>query len=292
MPKRQRKYIITCGPYRLKLSSRPHLMGIINLTPDSFSDGGLFATPEAAYRQAAALVEAGADILDLGAESTRPGAPSVAAAEERRRLLPALKRIRRLPVAISVDTSKPEVAKAALDEGAHLINDITGMINPALQSLAAERRVPVVIMHLKGTPRTMQRSPRYANVVAEVKDDLLKRARAAAAAGVPPAGIILDPGIGFGKTLRHNLQLLHHLDMLVAAGYPVLVGPSRKSFIAGVLGSQPPRERAWGTAAAVAAAVLAGVHILRVHDVAAMRQVATVAWAIARERFALAGAGA
>jgi dihydropteroate synthase len=264
-------------------------MGIINLTSDSFSDDGLFAKPESAYRRAAELVAAGADILDLGAESTRPGAPPVTAEEELRRLLPALRRIRRLAVPISVDTSKPEVAAAALDEGAHLLNDITGLTNPALRSLAAARRVPVVIMHLRGTPRTMQRSPRYANVVADVKRELLERAHAAEVAGVRRSDIILDPGIGFGKTARHNLQLLNHLDTLVAAGYPVLVGPSRKSFIAGVLGPMPPRERAWGTAAAVALAVAAGVQLIRVHEVAAMRQVALVAWAIKRESLPPAG---
>ncbi|NTV51726.1 MAG: dihydropteroate synthase, partial [Candidatus Firestonebacteria bacterium] len=155
--------------------------------------------------------------------------------------------------------------------------------------LAAARRVPVVIMHLRGTPRTMQRAPRYGQVAADVKRELLARARAAEAAGVRRGDIILDPGIGFGKTVRHNLQLLHHLDALVAAGYPVLVGPSRKSFIAGVLGPRPARERDWGTAAAVAAAVAAGVQIVRVHDVAAMRQVAQVAWAIAREKLPLPG---
>jgi dihydropteroate synthase len=258
-------------------------MGVLNLTPDSFSDGGRYATPEAAYRQAVALMEAGADSLDLGAESTRPGAKAVSAGEELQRLLPALKRIRRLAIPISVDTSKPEVAAAALDQGAHLINDVNGLTNPALRTLAAARGVPVVIMHQLGTPRTMQRAPRYAAVVTDVKQELLRRAHAAEAAGVRRNRIILDPGIGFGKTLRHNLQLLHHLDALVATGYPVMVGPSRKSFIAGVLGPLPPRERAWGTAAAVAVAISAGVQMLRVHDVGAMRQVARVAWAIARE---------
>jgi dihydropteroate synthase len=259
-------------------------MGIINLTPDSFSDGGRYASPEAAYRRAAELVAAGADILDLGAESTRPGAGGVSAREERGRLLPALKRIRHLAVPLSVDTSKAEVAAAALDAGAHLLNDTAGLADPALRRLAAERRVPVVIMHRRGTPRTMQRAPHYRRVVADVKRELLLRVRAAERAGVRPSDIIVDPGIGFGKTVRHNLALLCHLDAFVALGYPVLLGPSRKSFVTGVLGPQPPRERAWGTAAAVAAAVAAGVHILRVHDVAAMRQVAQVAWAIARER--------
>jgi dihydropteroate synthase len=230
------------------------------------------------------MLEEGADVLDLGAESTRPGAAPVSADEELARLLPALRRIRRLRVPISVDTSKPEVAAAALDEGAHILNDVTGLRHPAMRALAARRRVPVVLMHMRGTPRTMQRSPRYANAAADVQRELLAAARLAEAAGVRKQNIVLDPGLGFGKTLQHNLQLLHRVGSLVETGYPVLVGPSRKSFIAGILGPLPPRQRTWGTAAAVAAAVAAGAHLVRVHDVGAMRMVAQVAWAIARER--------
>jgi dihydropteroate synthase len=263
---------------------RPRLMGILNLTPDSFSDGGRWTTPEAAYRRAAELAEAGADLLDLGAESTRPGAAPVPADEERRRLIPALRRIARLSVPISVDTSKPEVAAAALDAGARLINDVTGLAHPAMRALAAERRVPVVLMHMRGTPRTMQRAPRYRDVVSDVRRALLGAARRARAAGVPRGRIILDPGLGFGKSARHNLLLLRALPRLVATGYPVLVGPSRKGFISAVLGPLPPAERVWGTAAAVALATAAGVWGIRVHDVAQMRMVAAVAAAVTRGR--------
>jgi dihydropteroate synthase len=259
-------------------------MGIVNLTPDSFSDGGRYVRPGDAYRHAARLVEEGADILDLGAESTRPGAPAISATEELRRLLPALKLIRRLSVPISVDTVKAEVAAVALDEGAHMLNDVTGLRDPAMRTLAAQYRVPVVIMHMLGNPRTMQRAPRYRHVVQDVKHTLLAAVKKAEAAGIKPANIILDPGIGFGKTAQHNLVLLQHANELLSSGYPVLIGPSRKAFIAQVLGPLAPAERIWGTAAAVAASVAAGVHILRVHDVAAMRMVARVAWAIAQGR--------
>jgi dihydropteroate synthase len=274
------------------LGRRPQVMGILNLTPDSFSDGGLLSSPEAAYRRAALLVEAGADLLDLGAESTRPGAAPVPAAEELRRLLPALRRIVRLPVPISIDTYKPEVAAAALDEGARLINDITGLAHPAMRALAARRRVPVVIMHMRGTPQTMQRAPRYRDVVADVRRELLAAARRAEAAGVDRRRIILDPGLGFGKTARHNLQLVRALPRLVATGYPILVGPSRKGFIAKVLGPGPLPERVWGTAAVSALAVAAGVRFVRVHDVAQLRQVVDMAAAVALGRIPSGRSGA
>lgn len=259
-------------------------MGIVNLTPDSFSRDGIYRRPDAAYRRACQLAEAGADILDVGAESSRPGAENVGAAEELQRLLPALSRIVRLNLPVSVDTSKPEVAAAALDQGACLINDITGLAHPAMRALAARRRVPVVIMHMQGTPRSMQHAPRYRNVVRQVRRELLAAARSAEAAGVRRNRIILDPGLGFGKTARHNLQLLQGLGSLTGLGYPLLVGPSRKRFISAVLGDMPPRERIWGTAAAVALAVAAGARLLRVHDVAEMRQVALVAAAVAAGR--------
>lgn len=272
-----------CAPNRLG-SVRPRLMGILNLTPDSFSDGGRWTTPDAAYRRAAELAEAGADWLDLGAESTRPGAAPVTADEELRRLLPALRRIARLPLPISVDTSKPEVAAAALDAGACLINDVTALAHPAMRALAAARRVPVVLMHMRGTPATMQRAPRYRDVVTTVRRDLLAAARRVRAAGVPRSRIILDPGIGFGKTARHNLLLLRDLRRLVATGYPVLVGPSRKGFLSAVLGPLPPEARGWGTAAVVALATAAGVWGVRVHDVAQMRMVVRVAAAVVQGR--------
>lgn len=260
------------GYRRFTLPDRPLIMGIINLSPDSFSDGGLVTNPAAAERRARELLAAGADLLDVGAESTRPGAAPLPAAAEKRRLLPVLRRLSKLSAPVSVDTYKPEVAQAALAAGAALLNDICGLDHPAMYRVAAAFRVPLIIMHMRGTPQTMQRAPRYADVVRDVRRALL--------AAAPRGRIILDPGIGFGKTPRHNLQLLRGLPRLAAAGYPVLVGPSRKSFIAAVLGPLPPAARAWGTAAAVAWAVAAGARVLRVHDVAEMRMVARVTAAI------------
>lgn len=268
------------GTRRFTLPDRPLIMGIINLSQDSFSDGGLVTGPASAERRARELLAAGADLLDVGAESTRPGARPLPAAAEKRRLLPVLRRLSKLSAPVSVDTYKPEVAQAALAAGAGLLNDIRGLDHPDMYRVAARARVPLIIMHMRGTPQTMQRAPRYADVVAEVRQALLAAARRAQAAGVPRRHVILDPGIGFGKTPRHNLLLLRGLPRLAAAGYPVLVGPSRKSFLAAVLGPLPPRERVWGTAAAVAWAVAAGARFLRVHDVAEMRMVARVAAAI------------
>lgn len=268
------------GTRRFTLPDRPLIMGIINLSQDSFSDGGLVTGPASAERRARELLAAGADLLDVGAESTRPGARPLPAAAEKRRLLPVLRRLSKLSAPVSVDTYKPDVAQAALAAGAGLLNDIRGLDHPDMYRVAARARVPLIIMHMRGTPQTMQRAPRYADVVAEVRQALLAAARRAQAAGVPRRHVILDPGIGFGKTPRHNLLLLRGLPRLAAAGYPVLVGPSRKSFLAAVLGPLPPRERVWGTAAAVAWAVAAGARFLRVHDVAEMRMVARVAAAI------------
>jgi len=292
MKRTRRGSDIIGGTQRRAAACRPQLMGILNLTPDSFSDGGLLSTPEAAYRRATELVNAGADVLDLGAESTRPGATPVSVQEELNRLLPALRRIARLPVPISVDTYKPEVAEAALDAGACWINDVTGLAHPAMRALAARRRVPVVIMHMRGTPQTMQCAPRYRDVVADVHRDLVAAARRAEADGVDRRRIILDPGIGFSKTLRHNLLLLQNLPRLVAAGYPVLLGPSRKGFITKIVGPVAPAERVWGTAAVAALAVAAGVQFLRVHDVAQMRQVVDVAAAVTRGRILQGRGGA
>ncbi|MBN1595216.1 dihydropteroate synthase [candidate division FCPU426 bacterium] len=259
-------------------------MGIINLTPDSFSDGGMFSSPQAAWRRARQLLAEGADILDLGAESSRPGARPISSAEEKKRLLPVLKRLRRLAVPLSVDTYKPDVAEEALQAGARMVNDITALRDPRMRALAARRRVPVVMMHMQGTPQNMQAAPRYREVVADVRRELLAAARKAEQAGVPRKNIILDPGIGFGKTAEHNLLLLQNLSVLVATGYPVLVGPSRKAFINAVLGGLPPSARTWGTAAAVSLAIAQGVRIVRVHDVKEMKMAALVAAAIAQGR--------
>jgi dihydropteroate synthase len=261
---------------------RPAIVGILNATPDSFSDGGLHLDPVRAAEAAAAMVAAGAAALDLGAESTRPGATPIPADEELRRLLPVLRAVRAaVRVPLSIDTTKSAVARAALDAGADLVNDVSaGCFDAGLFDLCAAAHVPIILMHMQGTPATMQQDPCYGDVVAEVVEFLRARAAAAEAAGVARDAIVLDPGIGFGKTVAHNCLLLRRLDALAALGYPVLVGVSRKGFIGQMLGGRAPEERLFGTAAALALAVGAGARLLRVHDVAAARDVILVAEAI------------
>jgi dihydropteroate synthase len=256
-------------------------MGVLNVTPDTFSDGGRFLDPGAAVEQALRLAEEGADLLDVGGESTRPGGAPVPAEEERRRVLPVLERLaaRGFAVPVSVDTSKAEVARAAVAAGAALVNDVRGLADPEMARAVAEAGVPVVIMHMRGTPADMQSRASYRDVVAEVKAELAAALARAAAAGVPAERTILDPGLGFAKTADHSLRLLSRLGDLAALGRPLLVGPSRKSFIGHVTGA-PVGDRVPGTLAAVAAAVLGGAAFLRVHDVAAARQAARVAAAI------------
>ncbi len=265
----------------------PFVMGVLNVTPDSFSDGGRFLEPGAAVERALRLVEEGADLVDVGGESTRPGAPPVPADEERRRVLPVLERLaaRGFAVPVSVDTAKAEVARAARAAGAALVNDVTGLSDPAMAEAVARAGAPVVLMHMRGTPADMQSRAVYGDVVAEVKAELAGALARAAAAGVPAERTILDPGIGFAKTAGQSLRLLSRLPDLGALGRPLLVGPSRKSFIGQATGA-PVEERLPGTLAAVAAAVLGGAAFLRVHDVAAARQAARLAAAV-RE----AGAG-
>ena len=269
------------GPLSL---DRVVVVGVVNVTPDSFSDGALHLEPRRAAEAAVAMVAAGAGMLDLGAESTRPGARPVPASEELRRLLPALRAVRAVVrVPLSVDTRKARVAEAALGEGADIVNDVSaGQFDSAMLPLCARERVPVILMHMRGTPATMQRLARYRDVVTEVRDFLARRAVTAEVAGVRREAIVLDPGIGFAKTSAQNLALLSRLDALAAVGYPVLVGVSRKGFIGELLGGAIPGERVFGTAAAVALAVAAGARLVRVHDVGPMRQVATVAEAIRR----------
>ena len=261
---------------------RVAIAGILNATPDSFSDGGRYTDPGRAAAAAAEMVASGAALLDIGAESTRPGAGPVPAEEEGRRLLPVLRAVRRaVDVPLSVDTRKAAIARLALEEGADLVNDISaGRDDPALLPICARAGVPVVLMHMQGTPVTMQERPHYTDVVAEVSAFLAARARAAMAAGVAREAIVLDPGIGFGKTVRHNCELLRRLDVVVGLGYPVLVGVSRKGFIGALCGGRPTEGRLVGTAAAVALAVAGGAHLVRVHDVAAMRDVVSVAEAV------------
>lgn len=269
----------------LPLHSRIHVMGIVNVTPDSFSDGGRFLAPSAAVAHALALVEAGADIIDIGAESTRPGSEPVDEREEIRRLIPVVTEIcRRVAVPISVDTTKASVARLALEAGASIINDVSALRDDVgMGSVVAEAGAGLVLMHMQGRPATMQRAPNYRDVVAEVRQFFTARTQAARACGIEPTRILLDPGIGFGKNLEHNLTLLARLPELHALGYPILVGVSRKAFIGQVL-DRPVDQRGWGTAAAVAIAVMGGARVVRVHDVGEIRDVVAMADAIRRMR--------
>jgi dihydropteroate synthase len=260
-------------------------MGIVNVTPDSFSDGGSFYRKESAIRRAHRLIEQGADLIDIGGESTRPGADPVSEEEENRRVLPVIERLAKtIGSPISVDTTKAGVARRAIEAGATVVNDISALrFDPTMAETVQSSGCGLVLMHMKGTPRTMQRRPIYhRSVVEEVFRFLRERLDFARSAGIRDERIVLDPGIGFGKTPRHNLQILHRLHEFLPLGRPLLVGPSRKSFI-GKLLDLPPSERLEGTAAAVAAAVLGGARVLRIHDVREMSRVARVAEAIRRE---------
>ncbi|MEW5936500.1 MAG: dihydropteroate synthase [Candidatus Thermoplasmatota archaeon] len=261
----------------LELGARPLVMGAVNVTPDSFYDGGRYLDPQVAVSHALSLVSQGADILDIGGESSRPGAQPVPVAEEIRRTLPVVDALHEH--LISIDTCKPEVAERAIDAGAAIINDITALHSPKMTELAAEKQVGVVLMHMQGTPQIMQVSPRYEDVVEEIAGFLAERADAARSAGIEKERIILDPGIGFGKTAEHNLEILRRLREFRSLGYPLLVGVSRKAFIGKVL-DLPIEERLEGTLGAVAAAVMNGAEILRVHDVRECRRAALVAHAV------------
>jgi len=255
---------------------RPLIMGILNVTPDSFSDGGRFTRVETAVAHALQMVEQGADIIDIGAESTRPGAPLVTADEELRRLLPVLEQLAgRVQVPISIDTWKAPVAEAALSAGAEIINDISGLtFDPALAQVAANHRAGLVLMHTRGTPTTMQQDTGYQDLLGEIADLLQASLQTALAAGSSPEQLVVDPGIGFGKDTAGNLEILRRLPELAGLGYPLLVGSSRKRFIGTLLKREQPEDRLFGTAATVALAVAQGAQVLRVHDVQAMRDVA------------------
>lgn len=260
---------LRCGPQTLDLA-RPVVMGVLNVTPDSFSDGGRFVAVEAAVAHGLKLVEEGAAIIDIGGESTRPGAAPVSIDEELRRVVPVVERLREAGVqaVISVDTSKPEVMRAAIAAGAGMINDVRSLAEPGALEAVADSGCAVCLMHMQGDPRTMQRAPSYVDVVKEVKAFLLERVQRCLAAGVAPERIAIDPGFGFGKTLEHNLELLRHLGELSAEGWPVLVGLSRKS-IAGTLTGRGAGERVHGSVALAVLAALNGARIVRAHDVAA-----------------------
>lgn len=278
---------ITCGLYTLPLGSRTLVMGILNLTSDSFSGDGLGSDVEAALQQARAFHAAGADLLDLGAESTRPGSSEISPDEELARLTPVLQAlldpVRGVTLPISIDTKKASVIEACLKMGAHLANDISGLrADPDYAAVVARYAAPVIIMHIKGTPQTMQQNPQYDDLLGEVIAYLREGISIATGAGIAREKVIIDPGIGFGKTFDHNLELLHRLGELHSLGQPILVGTSRKGFIGKLLGSVPASERIFGTAATVALSIAGGADIVRVHDVAQMVQVVKVADAIVR----------
>jgi dihydropteroate synthase len=280
---RRKKFRLKLPSGTLVLGERTLIMGVLNVTPDSFSDGGLYFDANAATARALEIERAGADILDIGGESTRPGSRWISEQDELARVLPVLKKLRgRLQIPISIDTTKAGVAEAAAEAGAEIVNDVTALRNdPRVADVAQWRKLPLILMHMRGEPRTMQKKPFARNVLREVIGGLKKSVSIARRAGVRKSQILLDPGFGFGKGYEQNYELLARLPELARLGFPIVAGTSRKSFIGRALGGAPEKERIWGTAATVAASILQGAHIVRVHDVAEMTRVARVADVIA-----------
>jgi dihydropteroate synthase len=261
----------------------PALFGILNVTPDSFSDGGDFLNPEAAARHAELLLDEGADVIDVGGESTRPGSDPVSEEEELRRVVPVVRKLleARPGAVVSVDTYRARTAEAALDAGASVVNDVTALRgDPRMAALVADAGCPVVLMHMLGEPKTMQREPRYDDVVGEVRHFLEERVEYGNAAGVAAENVILDPGIGFGKTPDHNLSLLRRLDTIVSLGFPVLLGASRKRFLGTITGAEEAKDRVFGTVATTVLGYERGATLFRVHDVRANREALAVARAV------------
>src|SRR5882762_1778796 len=279
----RKKFRLMLQSGRLLLGERTLVMGVLNVTPDSFSDGGHFLQPESAIEHAFAIERAGADLLDIGGESTRPGSVETSASEELDRILPVLEGLRgRLKIPISVDTRRTSVAELAIRAGAKLVNDVSGLrSDPRIAEVAARHRVPLILMHMRGEPRTMQAAGFARDVMKDVNRGLRESVRVARKAGVGKSQIILDPGIGFGKSFAQNYELLQKFSRLAKLGYPLLVGTSRKGFLGATLARDgkpaAPEERIWGTAATVATSILQGAHIVRVHDVEEMVQVTRVA---------------
>jgi dihydropteroate synthase len=268
--------------YCLDFSQKTYIMGILNVTPDSFSDGGQYFDKSAAIKRAIQMVEDGADIIDIGGESTRPGSQPLAIEEELRRTLPVIEALtKEINAPISIDTYKSEVAKRALDAGAAMVNDISGLrFDPEMPKVVSAYKVPVVIMHIKGTPKDMQKNPVYEALIPEIMDYLRESIKSAKESGIAEDMIIIDPGIGFGKTFEHNLEIIHNLYNFTLLEKPVLVGLSRKAFIGKILGDVPAGERLEGTASAIAISIINGANIIRVHDVKEMAKVAKVANAV------------
>ncbi len=268
---------IVCREHTLRFE-KTLIMGVLNITPDSFSDGGLFNTVDAAVAHGKKMVSDGANLIDIGGESSRPGSEPLSENEELARILPVVTRlVDEVSVPISIDTYKPLVADTCIKAGAHLINDITGFSNPAMRNVAAEHNVPVVLMHMLGTPKIMQQKPVYQDVLGEITSFFKEQIATAHKIGIQQ--IIIDPGIGFGKTVEHNLQILKHLETFKSLGCPILIGPSRKSFI-GTITGLPVNERLEGTIAAITVAIMNGANIVRVHDVKECRRAIQVVDAI------------
>jgi len=277
---------IAWSRYDLDLSRKTHIMGILNITPDSFSDGGMHFDRSHAVDHALRMIDEGADILDIGGESTRPGSEPVPLDEELRRTLPVIEALAgKISVPISIDTYKSPVAIRALEAGASMVNDISGMrFDPEMPKVISRFKVPVVIMHIKGDPKNMQVNPTYEALIPEIMDYFRSSIRLAVKSGIPEHMIILDPGIGFGKAFEHNLEIMNNLEQFSLLEKPLLIGPSRKAFLGKILGGLPPQERLEGTAASVAISIIKGAHIVRVHDVREMVRVAKVADAIKQQR--------
>jgi dihydropteroate synthase len=277
--------ILSWKDFSLNFTKKTYVMGVLNVTPDSFSDGGLFLDARAAVDQGVRMVEDGADIIDIGGESTRPGSDPLPLEEEIRRTVPVIEALAgKVPVPISIDTYKAEVARQALEAGASMVNDISAMrFDPAMPEVISKYNVPVVIMHIKGTPKNMQVNPTYESLVPEIIDYFRICLRFARKSGIRDEMIIVDPGLGFGKTFDHNMEIINCLEEFSVLGRPLLIGPSRKAFLGKILGGAQPGERLEGTAAAVAVSIMKGANIIRVHDVKEMAKVARVADAIKRQ---------
>ena len=273
---------LTWSNFSFDFSKKTYIMGVLNITPDSFSDGGLYFDKSVAIKRAIQMVEDGADIIDIGGESTRPGSESITIDEELRRTIPVIEALtREIKVPISIDTYKSEVAMAALDSGASMVNDISGLrFDPKMSEVVSEYKVPVVIMHIKGRPKDMQQNPVYEALIPEIMDYLRCGIAIATRSGISDNKIIIDPGIGFGKTSDHNLEIINKLREFTSLEKPILIGPSRKAFIGKILGDAPVTQRLEGTAAAVAISIMNGANMIRVHDVKEMAKVAKIADAV------------
>jgi len=272
--------------YCFDFSKKTYLMGVLNVTPDSFSDGGLYFNISVAIEKAHRMAEEGADIIDIGGESTRPGSEQITTEEELKRIIPVIEALaREIRIPISIDTYKSEIARGALDAGASMVNDISGLrFDPKMPEVVSQYDVPVVIMHIKGTPGDMQQNPQYEALIPEIMDYLRAGITIARKAGIPDDKIVIDPGIGFGKTYEDNLKIIHDLHEFTFFRKPILIGPSRKAFIGKILGDVPVTDRLEGTAAAVSVSIMNGANIIRVHDVKEMVKVAKVADAIKKEK--------